>query len=60
MLSRFFEKISLSSREYAILDSVGISTAEDLLSLVYHFPSLGRVGLDLAKLSNFALQKQQC
>jgi hypothetical protein len=55
MLNSLFDKIRLTTIEQAVLEAVGVHTVEDLLSLVYNFPSLGQHGLDLAKLSNFAV-----
>ncbi len=51
-----FKHLSLSEIEKAVLQSVGVRDAEELLSLVDTFPNLGQVGLDLTKLSDFAMQ----
>lgn len=50
-----FKHLHLSDIEKAVLQRVGVRNFEELLSLVYYFPSLGQAGLDLAKLSNFAM-----
>jgi hypothetical protein len=50
-LTQLHQQADLSPVELAVLESAGIRTPEDLLSLSWNFPSLGAVGVDLAKLS---------
>jgi hypothetical protein len=50
-VSQLRQKTDLSPLEEAVLRSVGVRTPEDLLSLSWNFPELGRIGIDVSKLS---------
>ena len=54
-LTHLREQADLSPLEETVLESIGIRTPEDLLSLAWNFPSLASIGFDFAKLS-FAAQ----
>ncbi|HEX5874597.1 MAG TPA: C1 family peptidase [Pyrinomonadaceae bacterium] len=50
-LTKLHQQADLSPIEQAVLESIGIRTPEDLLSLAWNFPSLTGIGFDFAKLS---------
>ncbi len=50
-LTQLRQQADLNFLEETVLESLGIRTPEDLLSLAWNFPSLGTIGLDLPKLS---------
>src|SRR6185503_3115347 len=50
-LAQLRQQADLNALEESILESIGVRSAEDLLSLAWNFPNLGDIGLDLSKLS---------
>jgi hypothetical protein len=47
--------LSLQSRESELISTAGIRTPEELLTVMWSFPSLARHGIDFPKLSNAAM-----
>ena len=50
-LTQLRQKVDLSALEESVLESIGVRSAEDLLSVAWNFPNLGDIGLDFSKLS---------
>lgn len=50
-LTQLRKSAQLTSFEESVLESVGIQTPEDLISLTLNFPQLGTIGVDISKLS---------
>lgn len=51
-LTQLRQKVDLSALEESVLESLGVRSAEDLLSVAWNFPNHWRdIGLDFSKLS---------